>query len=320
MNQTIVILHLNHFEPFSFKKRITTNKIVLTYALIIAYDSTFFLLKNYSLMKLINLAKTAAVVSFKNLRSSLHKENVNLSQEVQEVMELVSSQGYCVIEDFLQPNVCLTLQEEIDQVLEDYSDDIWRDQLEADKRAFGIDQVSEKIKSVFYNHPFILATREAYYQLSDDHIVGLTMGNRIEAKPNNLGSGGGWHRDSVNVKQFKAILYLTDVTEKNGAFQYLTGTQDRNTVFEGILKHDFDYNHNRYTIEEIEKVLTEQKHEIHTLIGKTGTLILVDTSGIHRGKPIKEGVRYALTNYYWISKDKGGKGMPATIKNLLIKK
>ena len=30
-----------------------------------------------------------------------------------------------------------------------------------------------------------------------------------------------------------------------------------------------------------------------------GTLILVDTSLIHRGKPIEDGTRYAITNYWY---------------------
>ena len=34
-------------------------------------------------------------------------------------------------------------------------------------------------------------------------------------------------------------------------------------------------------------------------MAKAGTLILVDTSSIHRGMPIIAGVRYALTNYFY---------------------
>ena len=30
-----------------------------------------------------------------------------------------------------------------------------------------------------------------------------------------------------------------------------------------------------------------------------GTLILVDTSTLHRGAPIKKGIRYGFTNYYY---------------------
>jgi hypothetical protein len=32
-------------------------------------------------------------------------------------------------------------------------------------------------------------------------------------------------------------------------------------------------------------------------------VIIVDTSGLHRGMPIRSGERYALTNYYWPRRD-----------------
>ena len=41
------------------------------------------------------------------------------------------------------------------------------------------------------------------------------------------------------------------------------------------------------------------QRRIETIKGKAGTLILVDTSLIHRGKPLVNGCRYALTNYYY---------------------
>ena len=45
------------------------------------------------------------------------------------------------------------------------------------------------------------------------------------------------------------------------------------------------------------KILNKEKKI--TLTGKAGTLILFDGSLIHRGKPVLEGKRYALTNYYF---------------------
>jgi hypothetical protein len=40
--------------------------------------------------------------------------------------------------------------------------------------------------------------------------------------------------------------------------------------------------------------------KVKTFFAPAGSLILVDTRGIHRGRPLyKNGERYALTNYYW---------------------
>jgi len=270
-------------------------------------------------MKLINLAKTVAEISVSNLNIFLKKEKLSFDETVTNGMAMIKEQGYCLVHDFIDSETCGILIKDIDKMLEAYDHKIWKDELGADKRAFGADKVSEAIKQKFYYDPFIIAAREAYYQVSDKYILGCTMANRIVTKEGNLGSGGGWHRDSVNKRQFKAILYLTDVSANNGAFQYITGTQHKETVIEGIIKHGFDHNHNRFTQVEINKILSNSKHEIHTLTGKAGTLILVDTSGIQRGSPLKKAVRYALTNYYFLSKEKGGKGFSDKIAEMLIK-
>lgn len=39
-----------------------------------------------------------------------------------------------------------------------------------------------------------------------------------------------------------------------------------------------------------------------TLLGKKGTLLLLDTSLIHRGSPLRMSERYALTNYLYPSR------------------
>ena len=39
-------------------------------------------------------------------------------------------------------------------------------------------------------------------------------------------------------------------------------------------------------------------NKISTFCKKRGTAIIFDGTGIHRGKPINQGKRYAITNYY----------------------
>ena len=46
------------------------------------------------------------------------------------------------------------------------------------------------------------------------------MANKLIYKKGNLGSGGGWHRDTFFKKQLKFIIYLSDVGEKNGELFY----------------------------------------------------------------------------------------------------
>src|SRR5947208_506487 len=48
----------------------------------------------------------------------------------------------------------------------------------------------------------------------------------IDAIPENNGSGDGWHRDGHSF-QFKSILYLSDVNDTNGPFEFLPGSHKR---------------------------------------------------------------------------------------------
>ncbi len=50
--------------------------------------------------------------------------------------------------------------------------------------------------------------------------------------------------------------------------------------------------------EKVDKIIENDPDRLKTLTGKAGTLVLVDTSIIHRGIPVKNGIRYALTNYF----------------------
>ena len=267
---------------------------------------------------MIDLVKSSAEILKNNLSQSIHKQNVQISEAVKVAIKTVNEKGFFVVENFIDPATCSKIRTTVDKTFTDYQKHLWVGPQDSDKRAFGIDRVAPIIKDAFYNNAFIRQTREAYYSLEDQYIIGLTMANKIIPNAANLGSGGGWHRDSVNVKQFKAILYLSDVGDKNGPFQYLEGTQFKKSVLDGIIKHGFKYNHNRFSEEEIAVLIQTGNYPLHTFTAKQGTLLLVDTSGVHRGMPISEGHRYALTNYYWISKKKGGKGMSSKIADLLV--
>ena len=55
----------------------------------------------------------------------------------------------------------------------------------------------------------------------------------------------------------------------------------------------------RFNQKTVEKIIKDEPERLKTLTGKAGTVVLVDTSTIHRGTPLKNGVRYALTNYFF---------------------
>jgi hypothetical protein len=123
------------------------------------------------------------------------------------------------------------------------------------------------------------------------------MFNEVLSKPDSLGSGEGWHKDS-SFRQIKTFLYLADVDENDGPFQLLA----KSHKLLGYLKHirlgNMQFRELRISSSQMEKILKKEGDQLKTFTGKAGTLIIADTAAIHRGKPPNGGKRYALTNYY----------------------
>jgi ectoine hydroxylase-related dioxygenase (phytanoyl-CoA dioxygenase family) len=126
----------------------------------------------------------------------------------------------------------------------------------------------------------------------------MMMANRTTFKKSNLGSGQGWHKDSYS-KQFKSIIYLSDVNKENGPFQILKKSNSNFFMMKFFFKLKNKYPSTRFSHSEIKNILNNDMSEIEELNAKAGTLILVDTNYIHRGKPLNSGKRYALTNYFF---------------------
>ena len=59
----------------------------------------------------------------------------------------------------------------------------------------------------------------------------------------------------------------------------------------------------RFSEDEISEIVSHMDTEVTSYTAKKGTVILADVRGLHRGMPIEEGLRYAVTNYYVHSND-----------------
>lgn len=235
---------------------------------------------------------------FRNQINDLKANNpVKLDKKEKQILEEIKDKGFYVIPNFYNNEICLAMRQEINHLMEKYKAGLFIDKEDSDHRAFGANRLSDLIDK-FYNHPFINKIVKAHEKTNN--ISGLTMAAKIECKPSNKGSGGGWHRDWAMNKQIKAILYLSDVNSTSGPFQYLEGSQKHYNVIRDCYLEKLDFNQNRFADSEIEHLIAKKyPSELHTFTGKAGTLILVNTRGIHRGMPLEQGVRYALTNYYW---------------------
>ena len=94
--------------------------------------------------------------------------------------------------------------------------------------------------------------------------VYFTLAGHLKFESNNLGSGGGWHRDSPFTNQIKTIVYLTDVSSNNGPFEYLVGSHKRSFYAKLKNRWAIELNRMRFTNQEIDKI-TKCKQLMHDL-------------------------------------------------------
>lgn len=103
-----------------------------------------------------------------------------------------------------------------------------------------------------------------------------------------------WHGDPEDKKMCKVFLYLTDVDEGSGPFIYVSGTQHG-----GRWRHLFREQPPRGFLPPncpIDQIVPAS--DIKRYTGKTGTIILCDTSGYHRGGYATTRERIMLTMGY----------------------
>lgn len=220
------------------------------------------------------------------------------SENEARILREIDRIGFSVVPSYYPAEACAAIRNEIDDLLVRFASTVQVDAVQSDHRIFAADRVSPLIEP-YYQDPFISRIVTGYERT--DAITGFTLAAKLVYRENNPGSGGGWHRDRADRRQIKAIMYLSDVTEDLGPFQYIEGSHRRAQILKTLAVEGFEHNQTRFTDEQAESVIAKAPEKLHTLLGRAGTLVLVDTRGIHRGMPMRKdaGNRYALTNYYW---------------------
>jgi hypothetical protein len=181
---------------------------------------------------------------------------------------------------------CERIKEKINELIENGYSLVWSDKEGADKRIFEFEKYYNDICKLLKINENI----ENIELYTGRKVESWTiMANRICHTEGNKGSGGGWHKDSAFSHQVKYIWYLTNVNEENGPFQFIKGT---NKIKE--------YGNNRINITRFEDI--EANEKVESVLGDAGDLLICDTSCVHRGKPISEGVRYAISLYTFNTK------------------
>lgn len=231
--------------------------------------------------------------------------------DIKEILDNLQHKGIHIIENYWSDESCLELTSKIDKAIENDQECLhWIDAEGADHRIWEVEKLSAAF-SEFLNDPFIEKIRKYYSGVAMDEK--LLLAARLAFTSGNRGSGGGWHRDSPHSLQFKAILYLSDVKVESGPFEYIEQSHSEWSSIQ-LLQHQLcKANQFRFTNEDIEKIESSQSTLFSSkpFLANKGTLLLVNTKGIHRGRPIQQGHRYALTQYCF-----NGDGKSSFLKKL----
>ncbi|MGD9590879.1 MAG: phytanoyl-CoA dioxygenase family protein [Mycolicibacterium sp.] len=214
--------------------------------------------------------------------------------EVKDWIRSVRNEGVCAVPNFYDPATCERLRQEVLDIAENNPEAVQMMSNDADRRIFGAEHAARGIRAFAEDSRLLNAART---MLGGDAANAFTLAGIIAYRPGNLGSGEGWHRDSF-FNQFKAIVYLTDVTVDNGPFEYITRSHRTRQKFSDHAEYGIPLNSTRIDDASVGKLIAAESERHRILTAAKGTLLLVDTTGIHRGMPLIGGERYALTNYY----------------------
>jgi len=222
-----------------------------------------------------------------------HKQDFSkFTGKDKELLLEIQKNGYAIISNFFDEELCKACINDMNWMFENKKEFVHKRE---DLRIFGAEELSENIMK-FSDNELFNKLANAYNAVPTR--CGFTLAGKIEATGQEYGSGGSWHRDSY-FRQFKSIIYLNDVDENNGPFQLVKYSHLPKKKLEDKKTAQLEEMHSSFNQENVEKILKDNPKRLKTFTGKAGTVLLVDSSIIHRGVPLKQGVRYALTNYFF---------------------
>jgi len=230
--------------------------------------------------------------TLKHLKSKARwNSHTKLDTQERSLAQSIQKYGYAIIPNFIKGTDCLQWHKDVEQCFEQQAEHV---AINSDQRLFGIERICTTIDKFAHCDNFNTLSNYIYRQPSR---LAFTMGGKLHSG-NQGSSGEGWHRDSC-FYQFKAILYLTDVFEENGPLQMLVSSHHLKNILRDSKTANLAYMQNRLSDARVKKLLDTYPDYIKTFIAPAGTVILFDSSSIHRGSPIQDGERLTLTNYYY---------------------
>tara|TARA_B100001059_G_scaffold60130_1_gene55733 strand:+ start:17959 stop:18702 length:744 start_codon:yes stop_codon:yes gene_type:complete len=217
--------------------------------------------------------------------------------------------GIVTLPSFFNKEYCEKSVNDIEDAILKYPDKLYSQKTDGtggDIRFFKFENKYETAKVLFDNEEINSIVKG--YSKKDVVCHFIVAGKVIADKGQTINSGGGWHRDSDS-QQIKVMIYLNNVDNENGPFQFIKESKKRDAKRSTSFIFNLDtlkkflrgnpLKNPRYSDESIEKEIENKKFKVSQVEGEAGTTIIFDGSYVHRGKNISDGVRYSYTMYFY---------------------
>ena len=202
------------------------------------------------------------------------------------INKLLNLFGICILKNYYNKEEINNFTIEFNNVFDNYNNKIEildKEKCSNDERIFHVQKYSSYIKNNFSDNELFDNVCKKYSGKKFDK---KTLINKVVYEEGIVkNSGGGWHRDNHDM-QFKTIMYLSDVDINNGNFQFITNSSKKYIGYPNARTKDGKEweGNSRYEEKVINEILeTKNECKIYNIVGEIGTIIIADTTYIHRG-------------------------------------
>jgi len=232
----------------------------------------------------------------------LTKTTLSNEKKINEIINELNQNGICVLQNKIPLDVINKIKEEI--IISIKKEDclknlkIYDFQNQGIKRYLNAENLSPTANKFFFNSFF---DKIAFHYVSKKAKAYQKM-YEIKGATGKFATTDIFHFDDWR-KRFKVFLYLNDVDKNNCPFCYIPKSikMDKKRLIKEIeyvaLGKSGAYGY--YLPHEIENLKNRKKYNEIVITGNAGTVILVDTRGLHKGTPsLNNKAREMLAIYY----------------------
>tara|TARA_B100000519_G_scaffold155515_1_gene136853 strand:- start:584 stop:1300 length:717 start_codon:yes stop_codon:yes gene_type:complete len=228
--------------------------------------------------------------------------NFFLGLDLNKIRTSIKKNGFSTLGEIQSNDYCDSVRKIIDSLSD--NDGVEHNFDESEHRIWKAHEKSDLINYFFdFSNQVISSTIEKQSIANDILAIrNFQLPNKSSSNIN-----GRWHMDSFN-HQLKIFLFLKDVNLSNGPLEIIPGTQRLNFKLKSLCKgyvfslSNFLSSNGEREYQKINdnyiEFLIENGFKVNSFTITKGTVVIVDTSALHRAKPCIGGSRYALTSYY----------------------